>query len=509
MPAELSSKNQFWLLLPILLLFSYFPVFHDLDKQSVRMWDESFYAVNAYEMMGNGKLFVKYFDGQPDSYNLKPPLMTWIQSLSFRLFGVGEFALRFPSALSGFLLVFLIFLFFYQQKIPPLVGFLTAMILITSPGFICNHVVRTGDYDAPLSLMLFLALWFYYLFLTKVTNQSHYLYLTTLFLILAVYVKGIAGLLFLPAMFVQSLLFRKFKYLLSLKAFYISTILFIGLIASYYLVKESLQPGYLSAWMKYESIGRFMQVQDGHSHPFYYYFGLLFSEQFVPWIYFLPLSLIFYLREENASLKNILRFAFQSLIFYLLVISFSKSKLEWYTAPVIPLLAILSAYGLFRSLCFILGFLKVKQQQMRWILFIILVTLVFVYPYIQTINRITHPPNKWAANKYGDYFKHLKANYPDFKSFTVIEDGFNSHLVYYRSVFNMEYGYNIQFTMTFQDTVLFNEVLSSLKSGDKVMLSQNKVLMDLKKRFDVWNFHQYEELRLFEIKEKKQAIDPG
>ncbi|MBL6963279.1 MAG: hypothetical protein ISR55_05605, partial [Bacteroidetes bacterium] len=60
-PEEKKPRKQFYIYLLILIFFAYFPAFLELNDQSVRMWDESFYAINAYEMMNNGNLLVKYF----------------------------------------------------------------------------------------------------------------------------------------------------------------------------------------------------------------------------------------------------------------------------------------------------------------------------------------------------------------------------------------------------------------------------------------------------------------
>ena len=423
-PEEKKPRKQFYIYLLILIFFAYFPAFLELNDQSVRMWDESFYAINAYEMMNNGNLLVKYFNGSPDMYNLKPPLMTWIQALSMKIFGVGEFALRFPSALSGLLLMILLLWLIYKNIKIPLWGLIAGLIMATTPGYICNHVVRTGDYDATLTLFLFLSLWQFYLYLLG-EKTIHY-YWSTLFIILAVYTKGVAGLLFLPAMFVLSIAFKKFRQIITSREFYISLLALIVIVGAYYFFKEKSQPGYLNSWIKYESVGRFIQVQDGHSHSFFYYFGLLIKDQFVPWIIFLPLSLLLYFWEQNIQLKRILKFSFISFLAYIIIISIAQSKMEWYTAPMLPFLAIISAYSMYK----IIGMLTEYVHLKKWI-FIIglsigLISISFVLPYVKTIQDVTHPETKWAANKFGDYFKHLKVNYPDFTDFTVFHAGFNS-----------------------------------------------------------------------------------
>jgi len=69
--------------LKIILFLSlvYFPIFLHLDILPLRMWDEARYAINAYEMNQNGNFIVTHYQGQPDMWNTKPPLMIWFQAL--------------------------------------------------------------------------------------------------------------------------------------------------------------------------------------------------------------------------------------------------------------------------------------------------------------------------------------------------------------------------------------------------------------------------------------------
>jgi len=63
----------------ILIVLIYFVVFFKLGSFSFRLWDESMFAVNAYEMKQSGNYMVPYFDGEVDWGNRKPLLLTWIQ----------------------------------------------------------------------------------------------------------------------------------------------------------------------------------------------------------------------------------------------------------------------------------------------------------------------------------------------------------------------------------------------------------------------------------------------
>ena len=99
------NKNGFIFTFKIVLfiLLAYFPVFLHLEFLPIRVWDESRLANNAYEMFKNGNFLVPHFEGTPDMWNTKPPLMVILQVLCCKVFGIRELSIRLPSAIAGFL----------------------------------------------------------------------------------------------------------------------------------------------------------------------------------------------------------------------------------------------------------------------------------------------------------------------------------------------------------------------------------------------------------------------
>src|ERR1043166_1127259 len=62
-----------------IVTLSYFAVFHKLDRLSLRFWDESPYAINGWKMLQHPSLIeVTDYNNQPDFWNTKPPLSTWL-----------------------------------------------------------------------------------------------------------------------------------------------------------------------------------------------------------------------------------------------------------------------------------------------------------------------------------------------------------------------------------------------------------------------------------------------
>jgi len=70
-------------------------------------WDEINFAEIAREMIVLDEYFKPFINYQP--FWEKPPLFIWMQVLSMKIFGVGEYAARFPNALCGMLTLVILY----------------------------------------------------------------------------------------------------------------------------------------------------------------------------------------------------------------------------------------------------------------------------------------------------------------------------------------------------------------------------------------------------------------
>lgn len=70
-------------------------------------WDEINFAESAREMLLSGEYFQVQINFMP--FWEKPPLFIWMQAFSMKIFGVNEFAARFPNALCGLLTLLIIY----------------------------------------------------------------------------------------------------------------------------------------------------------------------------------------------------------------------------------------------------------------------------------------------------------------------------------------------------------------------------------------------------------------
>ncbi|HRS18061.1 MAG TPA: glycosyltransferase family 39 protein, partial [Bacteroidales bacterium] len=159
----------------IILGLMYMPIFGHLDTLPIRIWDESRLAINSYEMLQNRDYIVTHYDGKPDMWNTKPPLLIWIQVLFMKMFGVNEFSVRLPSAIAAFLTCITILFFSVRYLTNFWFGFIAVFVLMTSHGYINIHATRTGDYDALLTLFTTLSGLLFFVYCEK--QNYKYLYL--------------------------------------------------------------------------------------------------------------------------------------------------------------------------------------------------------------------------------------------------------------------------------------------------------------------------------------------
>src|ERR1051326_3802768 len=119
----------------------------------MELWDESRVANNAIEMAKQGGWLVTTFGGVPDHWELKPPLLIWAMAALLRTGMDPMLAIRLPSILAtmgSVLLVYASCLMLLKDRLAGLVG---GLLLACSVLFMGDHVGRTGDYDALLSLL--------------------------------------------------------------------------------------------------------------------------------------------------------------------------------------------------------------------------------------------------------------------------------------------------------------------------------------------------------------------
>lgn len=154
-------RTHCWLIL-ILILASFLRLYNLGSNPPALYWDEASLGYNAFSILKKGidehgvRFPVSHFLAYGDA---KPPVYIYATSISIAVFGVTEFAIRFPSAMAGILLVLLTYLLAKALEKPlrlEKIGFaeLVSLLLAIAPWHL--HVSRVA-YEANVALTLFVS----------------------------------------------------------------------------------------------------------------------------------------------------------------------------------------------------------------------------------------------------------------------------------------------------------------------------------------------------------------
>jgi len=175
--------------------------------------DETNYAESAREMIVTGDYLTVQVDFEP--FPEKPPLFFWLQTISMKIFGINEFAARFPNVLCG--IVSLMMLYFFGRKI---YGHRFGLLWILSYGaaILPFFFFKSGIIDPWFNLFIFIgfALFIFYLDPEKQPIKLRNLLLSALFFGLAVMTKGPVAILIFLLSFLAFLILKRFRLSISL-----------------------------------------------------------------------------------------------------------------------------------------------------------------------------------------------------------------------------------------------------------------------------------------------------
>lgn len=492
--SEVQGRYSFIASLILFLILIYFPIFLHLEGLAVRIFDESRLAMNALEMSDNGNLLVTHYSGAPDMWNTKPPLMINLQALCIRIFGPGELAIRLPAALAALGTTLMLFFFSKRWLADSWFGLITALVLVTASGYIGLHVARTGDFDALLTMFTTLAGLSFFLFMEG--GRLKHLHWFFAALTLAVLTKAIAGLMFLPAYFIYMLLRKKWN-LLRTKWLLYDSLLFIVIIAAYYLGREAVNPGYLKAVWDNELGGRYLEVNEGHDEEFLFYYLRLYLYDFNNWFWFSAAGLVMGLLSNDRRLRLLTAFSAIAAVSFWLVISCARTKLEWYIAPAYPFLSVMAAVPIY------LGFkLLVRWSAVRSLFNYNPVPVLFLFiafwtPYNNILAKVYVPKEySWEEETYAaayvlrDYIR----GKVDLTNTALCVESFWSHCEFYQRVLAKE---GKQLPMVRKE-----ELLPDMK----VLAGQPEVKNYIESQYEVEIVDTRRYARIYRILAKKPAL---
>lgn len=266
MTQETLNRYGIWLI--IIALF--FGFFFQLGNVPLFDLDEGAFSEATREMMASGNYLTTYLNGEPRFD--KPILIYWLQVLSVSSFGLNEFALRLPSALSASLWVGVLYLFtrrFYDAT----TALMSAFFMATAVQI--TIIAKAAIADALLNLFIASAMFMIYLYYTD--RKKIHLYGAFLFIALGVLTKGPIALM-IPIIVTFIFFAIKRDLLFWIKTVFnpIGLLIFFAIAAPWYIL-EYLDQGqaFIDGFFMKHNVNRFNGSLEGHAGSLLYYVPVL------------------------------------------------------------------------------------------------------------------------------------------------------------------------------------------------------------------------------------------
>lgn len=330
------SQIFFYLFFAALLIGIFF--FRLGSQHSMADWDESIYTQIAHQILITKDWITLHWGSQ--LWFEKPPMYMWLTAINFKLFGVTEFWGRAVSALSGLLMVGLVYLFGSKLKNKK-AGYFGALVLALSYHFVATS--RLGMTDVLLTLFLYSTLYCTYLALNGFKYGWQIAGIT---LGCAILTKGAAAMILPVSVFAYLVLTRQLVLVLRKKAFWWGIFWVLAVSVPWHLANTILHGKYFwDNYLLYHVLKRASVPIEGHSGSYAFYIDLM-TNLYKPWVYLLPFGLVFEIqRNKKDNQSSLLILVYLALTF--LLFSIASTKLYAYIIPLYPGLAII--LGIFLS----------------------------------------------------------------------------------------------------------------------------------------------------------------
>lgn len=302
--------------------------------------DEGRNAEVAREMLLTGDWITPHFNALP--YLDKPAVFFWLVAGSFRLWGVSEWAARFPSALMGLATVLLTW-FLARRMFGDSAGLRAGTILATTP--LVLILARLVIFDMTLAFLITLAMACFWLAAASEFRRPWLDVGLFAAMGVATITKGPVGFLLpLLSILVYQAVRGRFRELKRLR-WGLGLAVFLAAALPWFIAVSSRNPDFPRYAFWQESLGRFASGETRRTGSFIYYVPVYLTG-FFPWSLFLLFAGWNRLKrwrelKQDASKPVVFLLAWAGAIF--LFFSISQSKLPAYFLPAIVPLSILMA----------------------------------------------------------------------------------------------------------------------------------------------------------------------
>jgi 4-amino-4-deoxy-L-arabinose transferase-like glycosyltransferase len=306
--------------------------------------DEGRYAEMAREMFASGDWITTRLNGI--KYFEKPPLQTWMNALSFTLFGLGDWQARLWTGLCGLLGVVLTGVA-GTRVFGARIGFYAALVLGSSFYWVaCSQI---DSLDMGLSGMMTVALCALLIAQRDGASEAerrNWMLACWAGMALSVLAKGLIGLVLPGGVLVFYTIFSR-DWAIWKRLHIVKGLILFFLIATPWFVLVGLKnPEQPHFFFVHEHFDRFLK-KEHHREAAWYIFFVLLAAGSVPWVGVLVQSLVSAARRDGET--TVFRPRLMLLVWIAFITLFftkSNSKLPGYILPVFPGVALLVAYYL-------------------------------------------------------------------------------------------------------------------------------------------------------------------
>jgi 4-amino-4-deoxy-L-arabinose transferase-like glycosyltransferase len=337
------------LILLALLTLSGLLFFLGLGDMGLTDRDEGRNAEAGREMFESGDRMTPTFNGELRV--AKPVLLYWLMDQSYRLFGVNEFAARFPSALFGVALILIHYLFLLHQRDQTIALFGALMLLLNLEILGLGRMALT---DSVLVFFTTTSLYGLWLGLHGEGGMRRWIWAFYIGMALATLTKGPVG--FALPLIVAALYLtwtRRWRDYWQNGVPLAGLLLFILLAAPWYAAMFLIHGDAYASGAKANTIGRFLSPMEGHKGTIFFYLPVLLLG-FFPWSALLPVPLYRTLKDwyqlrrarthpDPTGMSELDLFASLWVVGVFVFFTASSTRLPHYIGPLFPAAALLTA----------------------------------------------------------------------------------------------------------------------------------------------------------------------
>lgn len=356
-------------------------------------WDEINFAESAREMLVTGNFFQVQINYEP--FWEKPPLFFWMQALSMKIFGVNEFAARFPNAIIGLFTVWALYYSGLKFKNRLLARILAGLYLAT---FLPVIYFKSGIIDPVFNFFIFMGLFQIMIYEQLKMNDPEAAkkddtpWSAGFWIGIATLTKGpVALLVSLMIYGLYKAIFDKFRIPL------IATLKFLGawvlLVLGWYGIETLVHgPWFVETFIQYQ-IELFSKPVAGHQQPFYYHIVVFIVGCF-------PLSAFafrgMFVKNEDQTIQMIKRFMLVWFWSILVLFSIVATKIIHYSS-------LLYFPGVFLAAIYIYQLIQ-KDEKVGWDVWTILGLGLVVWGIVPSLINWVVENRLWIGQQLNDPF---------------------------------------------------------------------------------------------------------